>query len=75
MDPIEEPAPEPVHLSIRAVGDVMCHPAQFQSAYNSSTGQYDFSGNYTYIKKYIQDADLALCNLETTFKGDGNYVV
>lgn len=75
-DPIgqEEPAPEPVHLSIRAVGDVMCHPAQFQSAYNSSTGVYDFSGNYTFIKKYIQDADLALCNVETTFKGDGNYV-
>ena len=74
-DPIaEEPAPEPVHLSIRAVGDVMCHPAQYQSAYNASTGVYDFSGNYTYIKKYIQDADLALCNVETTFKGDGNYV-
>ena len=75
VDPLEEEqVKEPVHLSIRAVGDVMCHPAQFQSAYNSSTGQYDFSGNYIYLKKYIQDADLALCNVETTFKGDGNYV-
>ena len=74
VDPVAEPVPEPVHLSIRAVGDVMCHPSQFQAAYNSATGQYDFTGNYTYIKKYIQDANLALCNVETTFKGDGNYV-
>ena len=74
-DPIpEEPAPEPVHLSIRAVGDIMCHPAQYQSAYNSSTGEYDFNGVFSYVKKYLQDADLALANVETTFKGDGNYV-
>ena len=74
VDPVVEPVPEPVHLSIRAVGDVMCHPAQYLSAYDAATGEYDFSGNYLYLKKYIEDADLALCNVETTFKGDGNYV-
>ena len=73
-DPIAEEPQEPIHLSIRAVGDIMCHPAQYQSAYNSSTGEYDFTSVYTYLKKYIQDADLALGNVETTFKGDGNYV-
>ncbi|MBR3749881.1 MAG: hypothetical protein IKN28_08420, partial [Firmicutes bacterium] len=30
-DPLEEETPEPVHLSIRACGDIMCHPAQYQS--------------------------------------------
>ncbi|MCR4804298.1 MAG: CapA family protein [Clostridia bacterium] len=78
VDPIEEvaeePVPEPIHLSIRSVGDVMCHPAQYLSAYDNATGAYDFTGDYSYIKKYIEDADLALCNVETTFLGDGNYV-
>lgn len=30
---------------------------------------YSFTDNYEYVRSYIEDADLALCNVETTFRG------
>jgi poly-gamma-glutamate synthesis protein (capsule biosynthesis protein) len=47
----------------------MAHSTNIQSAYNSSTGGYDFSDNYEYVTDYISSADIALCNMETTFEG------
>lgn len=63
---------EPVTLLISAVGDVMVHKPQIPAQYDSETGTYNFDNNFEYIKNYIERADLALCNLETTFAG-GNY--
>nr|WP_315020271.1 CapA family protein [uncultured Aminipila sp.] len=60
---------EPVDLSIFAVGDVMVHNPQIACQYDSSTGKYDYTNNYKYVKDYISQADLALCNIETTFAG------
>lgn len=72
MDPAveqeAEPA-EPVALSFVAVGDVMVHRSQISSQYDPQTGTYDYTDNFRYIKPYIQDADLALANVETTFAG------
>ncbi len=59
---------EPITLKISCIGDVMCHDVQFY-AQEKEDGSYDFSNNYKYIKKYIEDKDLAICNLETTFAG------
>ena len=75
---IEQPKPpvveqeEAVSIGISAVGDVMVHKPQIPAQYDSATGAYNFDNNFEYVKKYIEKADLALCNLETTFAG-GTY--
>ncbi|MGI6730348.1 MAG: CapA family protein [Anaerovoracaceae bacterium] len=63
---------EAIALSIAAVGDVMVHKPQLAAQYNGETGTYSFTNNFQYIKEYISAADLALCNVETTFAG-GTY--
>ena len=57
----------PIQLSITCAGDIMAHSTQLTAQYDPSTGEYDFSNNYMYVKDYISQADLALCNVETTF--------
>lgn len=59
-----------VELSISCVGDIMAHSPQLESAKDGDT--YNFDDSFEYIKSYIEDADLALANLETTF-GDKPY--
>jgi len=54
-------------LSILCVGDIMAHMPQYRAAYDESTDTYDFTENYKYVKKYIECADIALCNVETVF--------
>lgn len=69
-EPDVQAEPEsPVALRIICAGDVMVHETQLKAQYNSGTGAYDFSDNFQYVAKYIQEADLALCNVETTFSG------
>ena len=60
---------ETVNLSLLCVGDVMTHMSHVNAQYNAATGGYDFSNNFEYVKPYIEGADLALCNVETTFGG------
>ena len=71
--PSENPVPQqpeqPIDLNILCVGDVMVHRSQLASQYDSSTKKYDYTNNYRYVKDYISQADLALCNVETTFAG------
>ena len=71
--PSENPVPQqpeqPIDLNILCVGDVMVHRSQLASQYDSSTKKYDYTNNYKYVKDYISQADLALCNVETTFAG------
>ena len=67
---IDEPSKqELVEFSVLCAGDVMAHSPNIKSAYNASTGEYDFNDNYDFVRKYIESADLAMCNMETTFKG------
>ena len=61
--------PEPVEVSILCAGDVMAHSTQLKAQLQAD-GTYDFSDNYIYIKPYIEAADVAICNLETTFGGE-----
>jgi poly-gamma-glutamate synthesis protein (capsule biosynthesis protein) len=56
-------------ITLTAIGDVMCHNTQYQDAYDSTTGTYDFSYVFEDVKYYIQTADIAIGNLETTFAG------
>ncbi len=72
IPPAAEEKEEAVSLNISAVGDVMVHKTQILAQYDRATDTYNFDNNFEYIKKYIEKADLALCNLETTFAG-GKY--
>ncbi len=68
---------EDSHISMSVIGDIMCHNSQYNDAYDSSTGTYDFSYVFEDIKHYVTSADISIGNLETTFagkeKGYSNY--
>ena len=55
-------------ITINLVGDLMCHLPQTTNA-KLSNGDYDFNPSFEYIKPYLQDADITIGNLETTFAG------
>ncbi|PAB60941.1 CapA family protein [Anaeromicrobium sediminis] len=56
-------------IDIVAVGDIMVHGPQLRAQYDLKNKLYSFEDNFKYIKKYIERADIALCNLETTLLG------
>lgn len=66
---VEEKIPEDETINISVIGDIMCHNTQYNDAYDSSLGDYDFSYVFEDIKQYIENADLAIGNLETTLAG------
>lgn len=71
--PYEEPEPpEPIVHTARLafVGDVMCHLEQLNAA-RIAPGEYDFHYKFRYIAPYIQQADFAIANLETTLVHTG----
>jgi poly-gamma-glutamate synthesis protein (capsule biosynthesis protein) len=62
--------PAPIEIQLTAVGDVMVHGPQLKAQYNKISGKFDFHNNFHFIKPYVENADLALFNLETTFAGE-----
>lgn len=69
VEEIKEVFDPPVEVNLVAVGDIMVHGPQLRAQYNLQKGEYDFSNNFRHIRPYIQEADLAIANLETTFGG------
>lgn len=65
----EEVIKENTNVSILAVGDVMFHNTQVYAAYNKEQNVYDFNNTFQYVKKYINEADLAIANFETVTAG------
>ena len=65
----QEVVKEDRHIKMTVIGDIMCHNSQYRDAYITQTGTYDFSYVFTDIKQYIDTADIAIGNLETTFAG------
>lgn len=65
----ESEKPKDITIKLVSIGDIMCHGSNIQDAYNKDTDSYDFSYVLTDIKQYIEGADLAVGNLETTFAG------
>ncbi len=61
--------PEDKTINLVAIGDVMCHNTNYQTAYNSSTKTYDFMPAFVNVSKYIEKGDIAIGNLETTLTG------
>ena len=66
----EEKVPEDIVINIVGIGDTLCHSQNFKDAYNSETGTYDFSPMFKNIKKYFENATVAVGNLETTLAGE-----
>lgn len=64
------------YATIAAVGDILIHLAQLPAQYDPATDTYNFNNNFKYVKKYIESADIALANFETTLAGPewGDYV-
>jgi poly-gamma-glutamate capsule biosynthesis protein CapA/YwtB (metallophosphatase superfamily) len=62
------PKPEPVHARILAVGDLLMHTPL---VYASQTGedQWDFKPLFDPVRPWIESADFAVANLETTLTG------
>lgn len=65
----ETPIIEDKHISMSVIGDIMCHNSQYTDAYVASSDTYDFSYVFEDIKQYIEPADIAIGNIETTFAG------
>ena len=51
-------------------GDIMVHSYQYNEAYNKNTNTYDFLHNFEDIKKYFDNSNYVIGNLETTFGGE-----
>ena len=60
---------EDIHINMSVIGDIMCHNTQYMDAFDATSNTYDFSYVFTDIKQYIEPADIAIGNLETTFAG------
>ena len=56
-------------INLVAIGDIMCHNTNYQTAYNSSTKTYDFGPAFVNVAKYVEKGDIAIGNLETTLSG------
>jgi len=75
IQPPEQPPAEPpkptgkTTLNISAVGDIMVHMHQLKAA-KQDDGSYDFQEVFQDVKPYLENADIAMGNLETTISTD-----
>lgn len=65
----EELPPPPIEITLTAIGDIMVHGPQLRAQYQADIDEHDFTNNFKYIKPYLDQADLVIGNLETTFAG------
>ena len=65
----EPPAPIVKKITLLAVGDIMTHQEQLDSAYDKGTGVYDFSDYFLNINPYLKGGDIVYANLETPVAG------
>ncbi len=60
--------PKTSNIKISVVGDLMVHDEQMYFA-KKSENEIDFNSSFRFIKPYLENADLTVGNLETTFAG------
>jgi poly-gamma-glutamate capsule biosynthesis protein CapA/YwtB (metallophosphatase superfamily) len=65
----EEYSSDTSFIRIIFAGDIMGHDAQILGAYNKETREYDYESTFRYLRPYIENADIAVGNLEVTFAG------
>lgn len=56
-------------VKIIFAGDIMGHDGQISGAYLDSLKGYDYEPTFRYVKPYVENADIAVANLEVTLAG------
>ena len=56
--------------SFTVTGDLLMHKPVFQSCWDKEAGDWIFDCLFTHVTPYIQAADYAVANLETTLRGE-----
>ena len=59
-------------ITISFVGDILCWKEQNDLAYDLKSNNYDYSSSFKLIKKYFDNSDYVVGNLETTHSGIEN---
>lgn len=67
--PTPEDTQSPKTATLTFTGDLMVHSYQYEAAYDHAANAYDFSNNFTSVKKYFKKSDYVIGNLETTLGG------
>ena len=72
-----EPPTEPdksivTTASFTVTGDLLMHKPVFKSCWDAEANDWIFDSIFTYVSPYLQQADYAVANLETTLCGTGN---
>ena len=71
--PVEtEPPVIEASASFTVTGDLLMHKPVFQTCWDAEKGDWVFDYLFTYVAPYIQQADYAVANLETTLCGPDN---
>ncbi len=73
IEPAPEPEPEPFTATLAVCGDIMSHMPQTRDAWSDTLGAYDYTTMLSGARTYVQNADFAVANLETTFAGGPDY--
>ena len=69
-----EPTPVPPTVATLAVcGDVMSHMPVTRDAWDEAQGIYDYTPIFEQARPYVEGADYAVANLETTLSAEGPY--
>ena len=61
--------PDSTIIKIIFAGDVMGHMPQIEAAFDPETRSYNFDTTFYFVKPFLDSADLAIANLETTLSG------
>jgi len=61
--------PDPITATLAVCGDVMSHSPQTNDAYDAATDTYSYMNCFQYVAPWIQEADYAVANFETTLNG------
>ena len=56
--------------SFTVTGDLLMHKPVFQSCWDGEKGDWVFDCLFTHVTPYVQGADYAIANLETTLRGE-----
>lgn len=70
----EQPEADSLHrLKLVFVGDIMQHGDQIRSAFDKKSGKFDYEPCFRYISPILEEADMAIGNLELTLNDKNKY--
>lgn len=73
ISPILAQEGKELRLKLLFVGDIMGHDSQIESAQVIKDSLYDYEPCFEFVEPYLEEADLAVANLEVTLPGKPPY--